>query len=99
MLVRCRVSECEVKGTIEAISAQLRTQQDECTDRLEIIEQRLQKQELTTKAASTASSKGQGELLKQLQDAIDAAKTQAGSVKESLQKALRVRSFLINFLD
>jgi hypothetical protein len=98
MSVCCRVSESEVKGTIEAITVQLKAQQDVCTHQLEEIEQRLQKQELTTKAASTVSSRDHAELLKRLQDAIDEAKTQASSVKESLQKELRVRPSSVKLL-
>lgn len=86
-----RVSESEVKGALEAMTTQLKAQQDLCIAQLEDVEQRLQKQEQTTKAANTSSSREHAELLKRLQDAVSEARTQASSVKESLQKDLRVR--------
>lgn len=85
------MSESEVKGALEAMTTQVKAQQDVCTAQLEAVEQRLRKQEQTTKAATTASSREHAELLQRLQDAVTEARTQASSVKESLQKDLRVR--------
>ena len=94
-----RVSESEIKEALEAMTTQVKAQQDVCVAQLEAIEQRLRKQEQTSKAATTASSREHTELLKRLQDAVTEAAAQASSVKESLQKDLRVRTSAATLLD
>lgn len=88
-----RVSESKVKEALEAMTSQLKAQQDICTAQFE---ERLHKQAQTMKAANVASSREHAEMLQHLQDAIIEAKAQASSAKDSFQKELRVRSFKLD---
>lgn len=88
----CRVSETEVKGALQAITTQMQAQQDVCTERIEEMQRRLQRQEQETKVNLSASSTEYADVIKRLQDTIDEERVQAKAAKDSFQKQLRVTS-------
>jgi hypothetical protein len=87
---KCRISDSEVRGTLEAMRAQLKAQQDMCTAQVLALQEKLEQHQVAAEAAASAAASKHSELQKSMQRATSSAHIEAEAKFEAMEKGVQV---------